>query len=259
MSPEKTALLLALALVAVPGHAWTPGPVASSDLAKVDRFRSLGKDMAFDLKVSAFKDSVLIDEYRISGYSGTSRDGKPSSLVSFNSPAVLRGRKMLLGDFGMWVLFPRTRNVIRLSPMQVLLGEVSNGDIARLSFSQDYDAILDTCIAESKTSICRLVLKVRPEKKGTTYNLVHLWVEEGTWVPRRAAFFSSVGSEKLLKSAEYGQMRTFEGRQVVSRISLVDGIDPRRRSVMEYLSMKSETLPPSSFTKEYLQVWAPAR
>ena len=46
---------------------------------------------------------------------------------------------MLMDGRMVYYLFPRTRNPIRLSPLQVLLGETSNGDVARTGFAKDYD------------------------------------------------------------------------------------------------------------------------
>ena len=253
-------ILVASILAAGIAAGETPRPLDAASLAKIDAWRSLGRDMAFELKVTSFKDQTQVDAYSISGFVGAGAEGKISSLLHFTDPSAVAGRKMLMGDFGMWVLFPRTRNVIRLSPMQILLGEVSNGDVARLTFSEDYDGTIEGCGDEAGgVKVCQLLLKVKPGKEGTTYSTVKLWAVEGTWKPLRAELYSSVGGDRLLKKVEYMNPRKFEGHEILARISLVDGIDPHRRSVMDFVSMRREKLPASSFNKDYLQVWSPRK
>ena len=122
-------------------------------------------NMAFEMDISAYKGSKFRDSNRIAGYSKDSE--KSLVLLYFISPASLKGRKMLMEGNYIWMQMPRTKNAIRLSPMQILLGEASNGDVARTRFSADYNAIHDGSeIIESKKCE-RLILEVKPEKKGS--------------------------------------------------------------------------------------------
>lgn len=238
--------------------ALTPGQALdSATLVKIDKYRALDQHIAFDLRISSFKGEQKIDEYTIEGFAGVQNNGKAASLLYFSAPQNVKGRKMLMDDLGIWVLFPKTRNVIRLSAMQVLLGEVSNGDVARLTFSTHYHAQVVQCVAE--TGLCELDLQVKKSQAGSTYSQVKLWVQKATLMPVRAEFYSTVGGAKLLKTATYSAVKKFAGQDILTVIDMVDGIDSQKRSRMEYLQMKKQQLPAASFNKDYLNVWHPAR
>ncbi len=59
------------------------------------------------------------------------------SLVLFKSQ-VEAGQKMLMLGDNYWLLMPKSRRPIRITPMQKLLGEASVGDISTLTWSEDY-------------------------------------------------------------------------------------------------------------------------
>ena len=59
-------------------------------------------------------------------------------LMYFVDPASDRGRKLLVDGDAVYLLFVRTTNPIRLSPLEVLTGQASNGDVVR-TFARDYD------------------------------------------------------------------------------------------------------------------------
>ena len=40
----------------------------------------------------------------------------------------------------MWIYMPTASRPIRISPLQRLMGQASNGDVARTNFATDYDA-----------------------------------------------------------------------------------------------------------------------
>ncbi|NLB64584.1 MAG: outer membrane lipoprotein-sorting protein [Fibrobacter sp.] len=239
--------------------AWALSPgqaLDSATLVKIDQYRALDQHISFDLRISSFKSEKKIDEYTLKGFAGMQSNGKAASLLYFSDPQAVRGRKMLMDDLGIWVLFPRTRNVIRLSAMQVLLGEVSNGDVARLTFSTHYDAKVVKC---EEDGLCELLLQVKKNQEGSTYSQIKLWVNKKTLLPVKAEFYSTVGGEKLLKTANYSQLKKISGKDILTVIDMIDGIDPQKRSRMEYLQMKKHKLPPASFNKDYLNVWLPPR
>lgn len=64
------------------------------------------------------------------------------SLVLFQS-ATEAGQKMLMLGDNYWLLMPKSRRPIRITPMQKLLGEASVGDISTLTWSDDYQASLE--------------------------------------------------------------------------------------------------------------------
>lgn len=74
---------------------------------------------------------------------------------------------LMLGD-NYWLLMPKSRRPIRITPMQKLLGEASVGDISTLTWSDDYQASLegeDSVQREDQSSVetYRLALKAKPQ------------------------------------------------------------------------------------------------
>jgi len=204
-------------------------------------------NMAFEMDISAYKGSKLRDSNRIAGYSKDSE--KSLVLLYFISPASLKGRKMLMEGNYIWMQMPRTKNAIRLSPMQILLGEASNGDVARTRFSADYNAVHDGSeIIESKKCE-RLILEVKPEKKGSTYSKIILRIGVDK-LPAYAEFFAESG--KMMKKVHYRSFSPYAGKMMQKKIEIFDAVNPENHTIMEYVKIGSKNLPLSHFTKEYL-------
>lgn len=113
-----------------------------------------------------------------------------------------RGQKYLTTDGGIFFYAPRTRRAIRLTPLQTLRGKASIGDLARISFENDYDAVLADARPASCTGDC-LALTLRSKNEAATYTRVTLLVNKlrGQYVPVKAMLY--VASGKLLKVAEF--------------------------------------------------------
>ncbi|HQE60252.1 MAG TPA: outer membrane lipoprotein-sorting protein, partial [Spirochaetota bacterium] len=163
-------------------------------------------NMAFEMDISAYKGSKLRDSNRIAGYSKDS--DRSLVLLYFISPASLKGRKMLMEGNYIWMQMPRTKNAIRLSPMQILLGEASNGDVARTRFSADYNAVHDGNEMIDGKKCERLILEVKSDKKGSTYSKIILRIGADK-LPVYAEFFAESG--KMMKKVFYRSFSPFGG------------------------------------------------
>lgn len=204
-------------------------------------------NMAFEMDIFAYKGSKLRDSNRIAGYSKDS--DKSLVLLYFLSPASLKGRKMLMEGNYIWMQMPRTKNAIRLSPMQILLGEASNGDVARTRFSADYNAVHDGNEMIDGKKCERLILEVKSEKKGSTYSKIILRIGADK-LPVYAEFFAESG--KMMKKVFYRSFSPFGGKMMQKKIEIFDAVNPENHTVMEYIKIGSKNLPLSHFTKDYL-------
>jgi outer membrane lipoprotein-sorting protein len=221
----------------------------AEDLLKAYDANRAIENFAFEMEMSSYQGERLLDSYVLSGF--MEGEGlKSKTLLYFESPAVVRDRRMLMDGNIIWIQFPRTQNPIRLTPMQVLLGEAANGDVARTSFTRDYDAA-DAGIDTRDGKACRvLALTVKPESKGATYGSIKLWGEEATKRPVYAEFYADSG--KLLKTAKYGDYREWNGRSLPMTMDISDAQDPERHTTMKYIQLGSRKLPEQYFRKEYL-------
>ena len=204
-------------------------------------------NMAFEMDIYSYKGSKLRDSNRIAGYSKDSV--KSLVLLYFISPASIKGRKMLMEGNYIWMQMPRTKNAIRLSPMQILLGEASNGDVARTRFSLDYNAVHDGIEVIDGKKCDRLILEVKPEKKGSTYSKIILRVSADK-LPFYAEFFAESG--KMMKKVYYRSFTPYGAKMLQKKIEIFDAVNSENHTIMEYVKIGSKNLPLSNFTKDYL-------
>lgn len=143
----------------------------------------------------------------------------------------------------LWLYLPSLRKPTQVSTQGRLTGEVSNGDIARMSFAKDYHAKI---VGKDPTSV-RLWLS---SKTGTApYRNIRLTLTpQGQ--PLRAEFYAISG--KLLKTCEYSQLSQALGRKILSRLVIKDAVDPKRQSHLFYSLYRKEVLMDAFFDKENL-------
>src|SRR5215468_4242424 len=65
--------------------------------------------------------------------------GRDKALIVFRDPKN-NGRRVLTVGPRMWLIVPGTTNPVPITPNQRLLGGASFGDVAKLRFSEDFDA-----------------------------------------------------------------------------------------------------------------------
>ncbi len=141
------------------------------------------------------------------------------------------GQKLLMLDDKFWIIMPKSRRPIRVTPMQKLLGEASAGDIATMTWSEDYDAVLT-----GKTEvdgIPALALELTSTRKGVTYKRIELYVAKADHHPLSANLY--VNSGKLAKQATF-TMGERDGRPQVISTTLLDKVQKHRKTIIEYLS-----------------------
>lgn len=79
------------------------------------------------------------NELKEEGVFDVSMKGMDKTLVKFLN-ADVKGQYLLMIDDDMWIYMPNTRKPIRITPLQRLMGNASNGDVARTRYAQDYTA-----------------------------------------------------------------------------------------------------------------------
>ena len=128
------AVPIAMCALVVPAslHAESPEGI----LAQSDAQRTIN-DMSFEVRLSAYDGSQVTDTKTLWGSLKIGADHN-RVLMYFVDPASDRGRKLLVDGDAVYLLFVRTTNPIRLSPLEVLTGQASNGDVVR-TFARDYD------------------------------------------------------------------------------------------------------------------------
>jgi len=221
-------------------------------LAQVDARRGID-NLAFVLQMTSFDGDHKVDANTLWGFVKGIGSGS-KSLLAFADPASVKGRKMLMDGNIVYLLFPRTTNPIRLSPLQVLLGQASNGDVVRTAFSDDYD-VSSLSDADRGGMPCYLfLLTLKKDRTDASYQKVSLWVEKETL---RAVYAEFSTGDKLLKQATYSDYRSTLGKDFPFSVDIHDADNPQKHTVMTWLSVGQKPVPDTVFRREYLTTWVP--
>lgn len=215
---------------------------ATDILARSDEYRGSFDSFSIDVELTSFEGSKSeASKFRVYG-KGTDR-----SVVEFLAPASDKGRYLLMLRDAMWIYLPSSSRPIRISPMQRLMGQASNGDVARTSFTVDYHAKSATQDGDA------WLLELEAKDPSMSYKRIRLWIDRTSYEPRRADFY--VASGKLLKRAHYKQFGTMAGRRVVTEVEIEDLLRAGNRTVMRYANLTARNNPDKMFTKDSLGKW----
>ena len=208
---------------------------AASVLARADQYRNPLASFAVDVELTSTTPAGRSESSKFRVYG----KGSDRSLVEFTAPSSEKGKVLLMLRDAMWIYMPSASRPIRISPLQRLMGQASNGDVARTNFTVDYVA---GGMADDGDA---WVLDLTAKDPAVAYNRVRLWVEKKSFQPRRADFY--VVSGKLIKRAAF----RLDGG-AVTEVAIDDLLRPGNRTVMRYTNLASHDNPDRMFTKDAL-------
>jgi hypothetical protein len=208
-------------------------------LAKIDRYRMVAGSFNLDVRMQDFEGDALKEEALFRGFFA----GDDRSLLICDS-GKNKGMKVLMKGDDMWVNIGGSKRALRITPMQRLMGEASNGDVAKVSFNRDYTG---TLLGE-EGRLLKLELKAR--SAGATYQRVLLYADRKTFQPEKAEFFLLSG--KHFKTAYYQLGELAAGQFGILKIRIEDKLNPKRYTVMENLNFRPRQFPEKYFNVMYL-------
>ena len=211
-------------------------------LREADGYRLAMESGRVDTEVRSFKAGVL-DKTRT--YVVYLKPGR-RSLVLFKS-ASERGQKMLMLGDDYWLIMPTSQRPLRITAMQKLLGEASTGDIATMTWADDYDG--QQVGVESIDGIACLKLDLHGQRKGVSYPRIVLYLAKKDHHPVQAELY--VASDKLAKLARF-QLGNVDGRRQVTVMTLIDHLQKDRTTEVHYLSRTDQTLSDEYFNPAFL-------
>lgn len=194
--------------------------------------------------IQNFEDGTLKDE----GEFDVTIRGMNKTLVKFLN-ADVKGQYLLMVDDDMWIYMPNTRKPIRITPLQRLMGNASNGDVARTRYAQDY---APTVLREEvfKGTACT-VLELKAKRDGATYNRIEYWIAKGTNRPKHAEIYLTSG--KHYKTIDFDTYDEILGRPLLTQMTITDRLRSGRTTIMRYASYAPKELPEKYFNKDYLE------
>jgi hypothetical protein len=227
MSRTIVCSLLALALLSTSAAARADDDAdVHALLVKADGYRQATASVQVDTRIQVLKGGALDKERDYRVYVKPGR----RSLVLSRSPAE-RGQKVLMVGDDFWIVLPSTQRPIRITPAQKLLGDAATGDIATLTWAEDYTGAVAG--EEDVGGVPCTRLDLTAARKGVTYARITLYLARSDAHPVSADLY--VASEKLAKRATF-DMGTLGGRHGVVAMRIRDEIQTGRETVIRYLT-----------------------
>lgn len=227
----SAALLISAASVA-------GGEDAAALLARADAFRGGFDSSVIRVKLTNYDGDKPIDaaEYEVSAKA-------ENSLVKFLS-VTSKGQALLMRGDDMWFFLPAVARPVRITPIQRLMGNVSNGDLARLRYALDYTATVEGHSSVDGTPAT--ILNLLAKRRGATYQRVRYFVRQSDARPLQAEYFLTSG--KAVKTASFGEPREMAGRTTLSRIDVRDTVRTSSRTTIEIITIVPRELPDKIFS-----------
>jgi hypothetical protein len=233
---------LLAALIFLSSSAARADAAVQSLLKAADQFRLAPGVTQVDSGVESYRDGKLDKERR---YLVFLKDGRRT--LVFSRTPVERGQKLLMLGDDFWLVLSGSQRPVRISPMQKLLGEASTGDIATMTWAEDYDGAIAG--DEEAEGVACTRLNLTAQRKGVTYARVELYLAKADARPVRADLY--VASDKMAKRALF-EMESGGGHPLVSSMTLLDQIQTGRKTVIRYLARSGRTVPDEFYNPAFL-------
>jgi outer membrane lipoprotein-sorting protein len=211
---------------------------AQALLRQSDILRNGSASYVVHIKITNFEGARQDEEHLYA----VSQKGLDKTHVEFLSPRE-KGRYLLMLGDDMWIYLPDTSRPVRITPLERLTGQASNGDVARTNYAYDYDAVYVRSEKVGDTE-CH-VLELTAKRKGSTYHKIEYWLRVEDARPVKAEFYLTSG--KHTKSATFDAYSEEDGRTRLTRMTIYDQIRNNSHSVMEYSGFEARELPDSLF------------
>jgi hypothetical protein len=153
------------------------------------------------------------------------------------------GQKVLMIDDKFWLFLPSSKRAMRITAMQKLMGEASVGDVASLSWSEDYEVI------SRNQDDTLLKLELVAARKGLSYSKVDLWLKPDSYHPVKADFYLKSG--KLAKQATF-ELTLIDDQWRVQSLSLQDRVQKDQRTKIVYEDITPVEMKQKWFTPQFL-------
>lgn len=252
----RRSVALGLPALALAGTLARPAFAATAEeiLRETDRLRNPQRSFRSKIKLTDYVSGKKNDELEITVFSKPRpNDGQFRSLVHIDKPRKDAGKIMLRDGKELFFYDPDAANTIRISPQQRLLGQASNGDVMTTNFWRDYSASLkgtETVQDSRKKNRTCHALKMKAKTRAAVYGSIDFWVDSSNNYPVKGRFYSASG--KLLKIAFYDGFRDVLGTTRPTKVLIVDGLNSRNVTTMDFGKFKLVDLPNGWFQKSYL-------
>jgi outer membrane lipoprotein-sorting protein len=244
--------LVALALLgaALPTRAQT----AQEIVAATDKIRNPGQPFRVTNTLSEYVSGKLRNQNVLVVYSKVDKaTGQFRSVVRYAEPARDIGKMVLLDGKVIWFYDPASKASVRISAQQRLIGQASIGDVLTANLALDYAATLlgvETIQDSGRQEHQTWHLDMKASSDNATYNRIETWVEQGTFYPIKAKFYSDSG--RLLKILYYRNFTEQLGGIRPTEAIIIDSVDSSLATKVGFSDYRAQEIPDSWFQRDAL-------
>jgi outer membrane lipoprotein-sorting protein len=243
--------LVALILVSVQGQARAES--AQDIVAKADVVRNPDKPFRGTTTLTEYKSSQPVNRNVLLIFSKIDPSSRQFfNLVRYIDPPRDAGKMVLLGHV-LWFYDPSSKTSVRISPQQRLTGQAAIGDVLTANLAVDYTASLtgaETITDAEHAQRQTWHLDMKAASENATYNRVEYWVEQTTYRPIKAKFYSDSG--RLLKILYYRNFAQRLGAERPGGAVIIDAVDSSLVTTVEFSDSKFQDIPDLWFQRDYL-------
>lgn len=168
------------------------------------------------------------------------KGGNDKARITFEEPAAARGQEMLRVGDNLWVYMPNLKRAVRLANRDSFMGgDFNNADVLRVNYAVDYEAEL------ADTGDLKLYAVDLKAKSGNApYDRIRLVFTAADLQPARAEYYAASG--KLLRSAEFSEVRDYKGHKRPARIRMRNELATERWSALWFKEIDLSVKPPAT-------------
>jgi hypothetical protein len=180
-----------------------------------------------------------------------SQAGKAAAEVV--SPPSSAGKKYLLTDGQMYFYRPGTKRAVPVPRRQQVAGDAAIGDIASISFLQEYSPAAATKATLDGEACTKFELRARPGTSAS-YDRIELWISNDQRVSRKAEFFTRTGKHIRTATFEHKASITVSGKTLpfLSKLVVVEMLGTPKTTVLSFKDYKTRNFPAETFEVEHL-------
>jgi len=175
------------------------------------------------------------------------------NLVQYSEPARDAGKRVLLDGRSLWFFDPASKQSVRISPQQRLIGQAAVGDVLTVNLAVDYattllgaEKILDATRVERQC----WHLELKAANENAVYNHVEYWVEQGTFNPVKGKLYSDSG--RLLKIVYFRNFAQRLGALRPIEQVIIDAVDTSLATTAALSDDAFQDVPDVWFQRDYL-------
>ncbi|HBF38855.1 MAG TPA: hypothetical protein DDW50_16240 [Firmicutes bacterium] len=215
-------------------------PAADEILQKVDAHNFIANDLEMTIRVETYNKNKIQSPTVMKGYVNHGA----MAMLAFLEPDNMKGRKILIKNDDMWIIIPKVKNPIHVTPSQRLVGGISYSDVAKVKFAGDYNAKLigEEPIAglnsdgtNTDTQTC-FALELSAKEMKQSYPKVMIWVEQQELLPIKADFYALSG--KKMMTAFYTAPKQWNGKTIITKMFLFDQVNLSKHFSVEYSDIR---------------------